>query len=364
MKKNQVNDIFNEDARRNRRISLQIILIALLFACCFIFLILYIDNNKVQYVKYNENSDVEYNVNLKDNTFYNNKSIGKNYQYISELINYIQANFKYNLETEINDFQYKYSYRIEANVEVKDKNTKRNIYEYKETLIPAKEFTTDKTKLTINEFVTINYNKYNDLILDFVNTYKLDQFDSMLKVNLIVDVLGSCEDFEQIEKNESITSLEIPLTNKTIAIDITDNLIDNNDKIMICNNTNNYNFVFMLLTIVSALLDFLFIFRLIIFIRNTRSAKTLYEIELKKILNNYRSYIQKVNSRFNLTGYQSLRVDNFTDMLEIRDTTNQPILLVENGSKSGAFFIIPTSTKILYIYSIKVSDYENKQKTE
>ena len=100
------------------------------------------------------------------------------------------------------------------------------------------------------------------------------------------------------------------------------------------------------------------------YIRNSRSARTVYEIELKKILNNYRSYIQKVNSKFDLTGYQALKVDNFTDMLEIRDTTSQPILMVENSTKGGAYFIIPTSSKILYVYSIKISDYENKQKTK
>ena len=104
------------------------------------------------------------------------------------------------------------------------------------------------------------------------------------------------------------------------------------------------------------------IFRLTAYIKRTRTAKTVYERELKKILNNYRSYIQKINSKFDLRGYQSLKVDNFTDMLEIRDTTNQPILMVENDSKSSAYFIIPTNTKLLYIYNIRVSDYEMKAK--
>lgn len=45
-------------------------------------------------------------------------------------------------------------------------------------------------------------------------------------------------------------------------------------------------------------------------------------------------------------------------MLEIRDTIQQPILMVESENKTGTYFIIPSNTKILYIYGIKVSDIE------
>ena len=40
-------------------------------------------------------------------------------------------------------------------------------------------------------------------------------------------------------------------------------------------------------------------------------------------------------------------------MLEIRDTIQQPILMVENKDKTGVHFIIPSNTKILYAYSLK-----------
>ena len=55
-----------------------------------------------------------------------------------------------------------------------------------------------------------------------------------------------------------------------------------------------------------------------------------------------------------------LKLDTFTDMLEIRDTIRQPILMRENNEKTGAYFIIPSSTKLLYIYRLKVSDIEKE----
>jgi hypothetical protein len=69
---------------------------------------------------------------------------------------------------------------------------------------------------------------------------------------------------------------------------------------------------------------------LIRYIVKTRTAEDIYHKELKKILNNYHSYIQKINNQFNLSMYQKLKVDTFSDMLEIRDTLQQPILKTKN----------------------------------
>lgn len=227
-------------------------------------------------------------------------------------------------------------------------------------MLETKEVITSNRDASINEQVKIDYNKYNDLIIDFINSYNLDDVISTLNVNLYVDVTGTCNNLDYSSNTEAITTLEIPLTHRTMAIDITDNLVNNEDNVMVCRNPLPINILYLIISLAAIVVDLVIVGYLIIYIRNTRSAKTIYEKELKKILSNYRSYIQKVNTKFNLSTYQVLKIDNFTDMLEIRDTTNQPILMVENGQKNSAYFIIPTSTKILYTYSIKVSDIEEE----
>ena len=47
-------------------------------------------------------------------------------------------------------------------------------------------------------------------------------------------------------------------------------------------------------------------------------------------------------------------VDAFDEMLEIRDTIQAPILMFENEDKTCAKFMIPTDSKLLYLYEIKV----------
>lgn len=110
--------------------------------------------------------------------------------------------------------------------------------------------------------------------------------------------------------------------------------------------------------------DIYLIVSLIRYVISTRTAESIYDNELKKILNNYRSYIKKINNQFDLSGYQVLKIDTFTDMLEIRDTIQEPILMIENKDKTGTYILIPSKTKILYSYGLKVSDIKKQMKDD
>ena len=51
-------------------------------------------------------------------------------------------------------------------------------------------------------------------------------------------------------------------------------------------------------------------------------------------------------------------------MLEIRDTVQEPILMIESKYNKGAYFVIPSGTKILYSYGLKVSDIKKNMKSQ
>jgi hypothetical protein len=59
-----------------------------------------------------------------------------------------------------------------------------------------------------------------------------------------------------------------------------------------------------------------------------------------------------------MEGYQLLVMDSFMDLLEIRDTIQSPILMYENEDQTCTTFMIPTNTKLLYVFEIKVEDYD------
>ena len=58
-------------------------------------------------IYYNEKSDLDYKVYLKENNYFQEKYLGKDRQYIAGLIDYISADFKYELNAS-NPFDYQY----------------------------------------------------------------------------------------------------------------------------------------------------------------------------------------------------------------------------------------------------------------
>ena len=70
--------------------------------------------------------------------------------------------------------------------------------------------------------------------------------------------------------------------------------------------------------------------------------------EVKKILRNYRQYIQKIDNKINYEKYEQIKVSTFTDLLEIRDTLQQPILMITEDSNTK--FIVPTNKRKVTIW--------------
>lgn len=362
MKKSQINAILvNQTKRRNTVLAL-VCLILIFVVLSSSSLLIYTNRNKDYYVSYDETSNIDYKVFLKDNDFFNNNYLEANKQYIASLIDYINAKFSYNLLLEEKDVTYKYTYKIDALVEVKEKGSNYSIYNNTISLLKQKEETTSQKEVTISEDIEIDYNYYNNLIKKFVNVYELENVESTLTINMYVRVIGSCEEFINNDTKESIMSLTIPLTTKTVGIDLSDNLIDSKNNVLECKTTYSNNFIFIILGSIFSFITLCLTILTFKYIIKTRTAENIYERELKKILNNYGSYIQTIGSDFDFKEYQLLKLDNFTDMLEVRDTISQPILMRENKDKTGAYFIIPSSTKILYVYRLKVSDIEREMK--
>jgi hypothetical protein len=88
----------------------------------------------------------------------------------------------------------------------------------------------------------------------------------------------------------------------------------------------------------------------------------IYEKEIKSIMNNYDSFIQRINGSYDIGTSQVIKIESFNDILEIRDTLKQPILMLENEEKNGTFFIIPATNSFIYTYALRVADIEAKMK--
>ncbi len=313
-----------------------------------------------RYVNYTEDSNLNYKVIYKDNNFFNKNTQTANNKYIASLIDYIKADFKYNINFVEKNINYKYKYKIVADVKVLDNEDKEKIYEENEVIFES-NMLTGNGMTNISKSVNIDYNKYNDLINNFKNTYSLKDADSKLVVSMYIDLnsYGNA-DIEEVNK-KAVVSLSMPLTKRTTGIDLSNELTKSADRKILIKSTGNYSYLLQIgiLEILVAIIETII---MIFYNKKTRTIKNIYEREIKKLQNTYAGYIQKINSKYEIGASQVIKVESFNDMLEIKDTLKTPILMLENEAKDGTFFLIPAANGIIYAYALRVVDIIARKK--
>ena len=185
-----------KESIRKTEINNLIWMVGITFVIGMIALVFYITADKNHFITYNENSNIDYKVHLKENEFYKEEFLGKNTGYVASLIDKIESNFQYNIEFD-QELSYRYSYKIEADVEVTDERVNTSIYHYTEDLRNI-DLTVAKGDLSIDESLDIDYSKYNNIISKFKDVYDLNNTTAKLNIYLYINI-------QNIDKSDSIS---------------------------------------------------------------------------------------------------------------------------------------------------------------
>ena len=346
--------------RKNREkwIFAQIVIIAILTVAILISALVAVQLKSKYYIGYTESGNIDYTVFLKDNEFYDTDSLSEGQSYVASLIDNIVVNFNYEIDMDTDDVNYRYSYTVKSRLEIMDTTSNVAIFNPEYELINVQSKSqSSSSKLRINEIVSISYDEYNDLANKFLKTYELQSTASNIVLTLEVDVLSDCEAFSGSAVDSYKSELRIPLTTKTVNVKMTSTVPTAQANMIACTRGVGSE-AFETTAIVLGVIDALMIALLLAFIYLTRTPDITYASRVRKIISQYKSYIQKINNMFETKGYQIILVDTFDEMLEIRDTIQAPILMHENTDKTCCKFIIPTDSKLLYTYVICVDGYE------
>lgn len=351
--------IKRQEYKRNRRkwILIQSIALALALIMAIGFYAVFDRMNRTYYIEYSEGGYVDYRVHIEDNSFFDDDYVDKDHNYIARLIEAITADFVYTLEMDTANVGFDYTYRIDARLTVADKETGDPIISPTYELLPeTKESVRGKNRLTVSRHVELDYDHYNEFATSFMNVYDLHSASAVLSVTMTVDVLSSCDEFEKNENSYYVT-LNIPLAEETFSIYATSTNPTEAEKVLACSGGVNQD-LFFALSIVAAVLSALLAVALGIYVSVTKNEDINYTNKVRKLLSAYRSFIQRIDGAFDTTGYQIVPIKTFVEMLGIRDTIQSPILMFENTDQTKTEFIISTNTKILYLFEIKVDNYD------
>lgn len=332
--------------------SIIILAVALLSAFSFY---TYSKLNETHYVNYTEKSSVNYSATLKDNEYLDKEQNDEKNAYVTGMLESLKVKFNYELAIEAEEITYDYSYKITTQLLVIDKTSNKPIIDETEK---NEEVLNQKgaIALLLSDVINVHFAEYNDYVSKFVKGNNLTNTESKLVVSMDINVLSKCAKFEDIENNQHVMSLNIPLNKETVDIQKQNNTPTGTTKILACKTGMN-NGMFKIIGFVGVGVDALLAIFLVGFIYLTRTLDIDYENKVRKIITNYKSYIQRIQKPFNTTGYQVVTVSTFNELLEIRDTVQKPILVNENEDKTRSTFVIPNDS-ILYLYDLKVDNYD------
>lgn len=355
---NKENNIAIQHQRKRRRHKIKLAISSMTLIILGVVLITtYFKLTKNEYNYYKEKANVNYKVNLKENEFYQDNYLDESSTVIASLIKDIVVDFKYNLNLEQKQ-DYTYSYKIVAKTTVKENSKDNVIYETTDELVNKNLQQEQGKQLDISEEVSIDYNEYNEKINKFINLYRLDNTTNTLELDMYV-YANNKYDGTQINKNNKVMVLNIPLTTKTVDISIGSNVVQDEGEILLKKSEyQNIKYVLgigIALVAVGAIILAMFIKYVI----DTRSAETMYAQELKQILFNYKAYIQQTNNAIKEDDYKIIQINTFNEILGLRDTMQSPILMYTEDEELRTKFII-INDGILYVYILGAKEIRNE----
>ncbi len=294
--------------------------------------------------------DIDYKVNLYDNSYIDSNYLGRDETYISDLIKQIEIEYKYNYSgSKVVPLKYTYSVDAVINGEYSLDEEESKVWTKKYNLIkPTTVDVNDKNTISINKPVNIDFKYYNNIVSQFRQELKLP-INASLNVIFTINVNGNL-DKEKINDTKTI-SLNIPLNQQ--AFKITENYQDVYNKNITPKVKKQEKFVYrklicgILLMGISIML-FIVLFREIFNIPK----KNVYTTKLNKILKEYGDVIIEVLNPVNEENMDIVEVKNFNEMIDLEEELRVPIMFYEVVEyMEGEFTLVHNN--ILYKFILK-----------
>ena len=310
---------------------------------------LFFTNNKSKrndYMKFDEKYNASYIVQLRNNDHFGN-SMNSGNVYISSLVYNIRNNLSYRLEySDVNvETEYTYNVYVLMEINVKDQKkpvyTKRNVVKSVITPIEAKNV------IIFNEVVDVNYSTYLLEAKNFALEYGLSNTTTNLTVVLEVSSTAKHDEFVKDSKLNTSVKVNIPVNDSTFVVDVVESST-RDERVLLKSSSSNHLGTTSVVYAIFAV--GVFVLR-VVYKKKTRDDKEIYSDRLEDIMSNYDSYIQKVNGDISYDGFDFIEVDDIEDLLEIKETINLPILMIERDVMTD--FVILNKNNLSYIYRLE-----------
>lgn len=311
-------------------------------------------------ISYNENSNLDYKVYLKENDFYEEDYLGKDMLYVANLIDKVKVDFEYIFKTDKN-VNLDFNYNIIGKLVIADKSGKNSYYEKEYVLLKNKELSlNDDNRAIINEEIDIDYGYYNGIANRFKNAYGVDTL-SKLTLSLNISKRNNSDNGNVIvNNNKSQMIINIPLSEKAVDIEMNYKEIDSSSDLISKSDVVVENIVCMIVSIILIIVSLVMAVKTIRLLMLLRTKQSEYDKYLKKILNEYDRLIVETTTCPVITGDNVIEINRFNELVDVRDNLKLPIMYYSVAKHHKSYFYITYESKI-YLYVLKSSDLEKNQ---
>lgn len=352
----------------NKRIRLGLIAVAAVAAMIFSYFIYSeaynpgVEQKTIPVYSYDSKGSINYEIDLKPNNLYTDSRLGEGKLYITEFVDYIDTNLKYEFTGE-REAEIKGSYDITAKVSgyAGEGEKTANIWEKDFPIKKTKEFTSADGKLSINENVKLNINEYNAFVQNIKETSKIN-CQTSLTLSLNINLEGTT-DKGNIEEIMS-PGITIPLD--TLLFEITGNnnidrpgaIEETVDEPLPANKNKmaGYSVILSILVIVMIIL---------MFFTTTSPPRDSLEKELGKIFKRHGERLVALNSDIDVHG--AAVVKSFDDLVRISDEIGRPILYrySDNYKEINKFYVYNEADSFVFNleYSADAQKIKNSEDT-
>ena len=276
---------------------------------------------KEENVTYSEKGTIDYKICLKENNFYESSCIDKDMSYIANLIKNIPLTFTYDFKTS-KSIKLDAKYEVTANLVISNTEDSTNYFSKKYFLIPLTDIKeNDSSYKLINQDINIDYEYYNNIANEFRSQYGVET-SSYLNVSFNV-----YNESDELNMNQSTTTISIPLSQKSINIKMQANETSNNNNQELTKYAFSLsNIVYLVLGVISVVLSIIFIIKALRLYSKSFVPKNNYDKYISKILREYDRLIVETSSLPNFNDYNIIKINKFTELLDVRDNLHQPIM--------------------------------------
>ena len=298
---------------------------------------------------YREKSDISYKVLLKPNDYYDSPYLDEKYNVVASLIDKLLVDYTY-INTFSDKVDYKLEYSVTADLVIYDSNAdEKPIYTKPYTLVEKKQVTGNglMAKLELTE-EDISYNDYNAIVEQFKKEVVPD---ANLIVKFNTNFVGTSEALDDQIKSNKTSTLTIPISSKTINVDIKKN---NSNKEEVLTKKKKMSIMIRVFITATILILIICCIKYILYIINTAKKKSKYDIAVNKILREFDRAITEAQGKLRLDkSANMIQVKDFMELLDVHDNFNIPIIYYKINNYECLFLVKYQDD---YYYNIMKSD--------